>query len=100
MSVFLSIGTAFKISCFLCGWWPFIHSVVAENNFLCRYFCRLGPALEFLVRLGPFIHLVVAENNYSTCRVLLSCVSLNWTIYFLVVFVSVVSCRSYLTSSI
>ena len=59
-----------------------------------------GLALEFLVPLGPFIHLVVAENNYSTCRVWLTCVSLNWTIYFLVVFVSVVSCRSYVTSSI
>ena len=63
MSVFLSVGAGFKICC-----------------------------LEFLERSGPFIHLVVAENNYSTCWVWLSCVSLNWTIYFLFVFVSVVSC--------
>ena len=27
----------------------FIHLVVAENNFLCRYFCRLGPPLKYLV---------------------------------------------------
>ena len=46
---------------------------MAENNFFCRYVCRLGPALKyavlkFLVRLGSFIHLVVANNNYFTCR--------------------------------
>ena len=71
MSVFLSVGAGFKICC-----------------------------LEFLERLRPFIHLVVAENNYSTSQVWLSCVSLNWAIYFLAVFVSVVSCRSCLTSPI
>ena len=54
MSFFSSVGAGFKIykmlsSSFLCGWWPFIHSVVAENNFLCRYFCRLGPALKYVV---------------------------------------------------
>ena len=26
--------------------YKFIHLVVAENNFLCRYFCRLGPAFK------------------------------------------------------
>ena len=28
--------------------YKFIHLVEAENNFLCRYFCRLGPALEYI----------------------------------------------------
>ena len=46
MSVFLSAGAGFQISC-----------------------------LEFLERLRPFIHLVVAENNYSTSQVWLSCLS-------------------------
>ena len=75
MSVFLSIGVAFKIcclgvSCAVGGLFAkFYFSAlashvlmeahvyqVAENNFLCRYICRLGPALKhavfkFLVRL-------------------------------------------------
>ena len=68
----MSVGAGFKS--FLCGWWPFILSVVVANNFLrVSVFLSVGPAqkkiaLKFLVRLEPFIHLVVTENNYSTCR--------------------------------
>ena len=29
--------------------YKFMYLVVAEINFLCRYFCRLGPALKFAV---------------------------------------------------
>ena len=29
--------------------YKFIHLVVAENNFLCRYFYRLGPALKYAI---------------------------------------------------
>ena len=89
---------------FLCGWWPFIRSVVAENNFLCPFFCRMGPAIKYAV----FSFLCGWGRSFTWLwpRIIILrigfgfCVSLNWTIYFLVVFVSVASCRSYPASSI
>ena len=29
--------------------YKFLYFIVAEINFLCRYFCRLGPALKYVV---------------------------------------------------
>ena len=133
MSVFLSVGAGFKIWSFLCSrpqpfYWilflclashvlmkalfhqevhtyKFIHLVVAENNFLCRYFCRLGPAFKYAVLsflsgwgrsftwFSPRIIILLLRFGF---RVSL----LNWAIYFPAVFVSDVSYRRCLTSSI
>ena len=67
--------------------YKFIHLVVAENNFLCRYFCRLGPAFKYAVLsflsgwgrsftwFSPRIIILLLRFGF---RVSL----LNWAIYF------------------